>query len=167
MMRSLSLEPGPEKRNAIFRKDHAQTTTWSAILIQPRPLAPARSVRPGDAAGTTVPIRLLLLAAGSRNLGGEIGFLLFDSLAESIAHKSGDLHRRADLAFGFLQRLGDRFALFVVDEGLLQQADFLVIGLQAGLDDLFDHVLGLALLTIFVSQHVLFATHQFGIEAGR
>src|SRR6185437_577365 len=90
----------------------------------------------------------LLLAAGRRDLGCEIGFLLFDSLAESIAHKSGDLHRRADLALSFLDRLGDRFALFVVDKGLLQQADFLVIGLQAGLDDLLDHVLRLALLAL-------------------
>src|SRR3981189_765308 len=77
--------------------------------------------------------RRLLLAAGGRDLGCEIGFLLFDSLAESIAHKSGNLHRRADPALGFLHRLGDRLALFVMDEGLLQQADFLVIGLQAGL----------------------------------
>src|SRR5437870_13616801 len=88
----------------------------------------------------------LLLAAGRRDLGCKIGFLLFDSLAESIAHKSGNLHRRADLTFGFLDRLRDRLALFVMDERLLQQADFLVVGLQAGLDDLLDHVLRLALL---------------------
>ena len=39
--------------------------------------------------------RQLFLAAGRRDLGCEIGFLLVDSLAESIAHKSGDLDRRA------------------------------------------------------------------------
>src|SRR4029450_10719580 len=92
----------------------------------------------------------LLLSAGRRDLGCEIGFLLFDSLAESIAHKSGNLHRRANFAFGFLHGLRDRLALFVVDERLLQQADFLVIGLETGLDDLLDHVFRLALLAILV-----------------
>src|ERR1700743_167758 len=70
--------------------------------------------------------RQLLLAAGRRDLGCEIGFLLFDSLAESIAHKSGNLYRCTDLALSFLDRLGDRFALFVVDKCLLQQAGFLI-----------------------------------------
>src|ERR1700682_5440838 len=88
----------------------------------------------------------LFLAAGRRDFGCEIGFLLFDSFAESIAHKAGNLHRRADLALGFLDGLRDRLALFVMDEGLLQQAAFLVIGLQTRLDDLLDHVVGLALL---------------------
>src|ERR1700742_2658007 len=83
----------------------------------------------------------LLLAAGRRDLGREIGFLLFDPLAESIAHKSGDLHRRADLALSFFQRLGDRFTLFVMDKRLFQETNFLVVSLQAGIDDLFDHVL--------------------------
>src|SRR5260370_41635731 len=76
--------------------------------------------------------RRLFLAAGRRDLGCEIGFLLVDSLAQSIAHKSGNLHRRADLALSFLQGLGDRLGI-IVDEGLLEQADFLVIGLQTGL----------------------------------
>src|SRR3954471_20811917 len=67
-----------------------------------------------------------LLAARSLYLGGEIGFLPFDSLAQSITHKSGDLHSGADFALSFLQGLGNRLALFVVDEGLVHQADFLV-----------------------------------------
>src|SRR5712664_312730 len=98
--------------------------------------------------------RRLFLAAGRRDLGREIGFLPLDSLPQSIAHKSGNLHRRADLALSFLHGLGDRLGV-VVDKGLLEQADFLVIGLQTGLDDLFDHVLGLALLAVFVGEHVL------------
>src|SRR5258708_15265111 len=98
--------------------------------------------------GRWIPWRLLL-STGRRDLGCEIGFLLFDSLAESIAHKSGNFHRRTDLAFGFLHRLRHRLALFVMDERLLQQADFLVIGLEAGLDDLLDHALRLALLAVF------------------
>src|SRR3954447_14700190 len=81
-----------------------------------------------------------LLAARSLYLGGEIGFLPVDSLAQSIAHKPGDLHSGADLALSFLDGLGNRLALFVVDERLVHQADFLVIGLQPGLDDLLDHV---------------------------
>src|SRR5215216_621465 len=98
----------------------------------------------------------LLLAAGGRDFGCEIGFLLLDSLAESIAHKAGDLHGPADLALSFLHRLRDRLAA-VVDERLLEEADFLVEGLETGLDDLLDHVLGLALLTILVGKHILFA----------
>src|SRR6476660_9943442 len=89
-----------------------------------------------------------LLAACRRDFGCEIGFLLFDSLAERIAHEASDLHRCTDLAFGFLHRLRDRLALLVMDEGLLQQTDFLVISLQARLDDLLDHVVRLALLAI-------------------
>src|ERR1700709_2491043 len=101
-------------------------------------------------------LRRLLLAAGGRYFGREIGFLPVDSLAQSIAHKSGDLHSRADLALSFLDGLGHRLALLVVDGPLVQQADFLVIGLQTGLDDLRDHVLRLALLAILVGQDVLF-----------
>ena len=53
------------------------------------------------------------LAGRGRDLGGEIAFLLLDALAERVAHETGDLDRRADLAFGFLQRLRD--ALLVVE----------------------------------------------------
>src|ERR1700741_999554 len=89
--------------------------------------------------------RRLLLAAGSRDLGGEVLFLPLDSLAQSIAHKSGDLHRRANPALRFLKRLRNRLAV-IVDKGLLQKTDFLVISLQARIDDLLDHVFRLALL---------------------
>ena len=108
----------------------------------------------------------VLLTAGGRDFGREIGFLPVDSLAESIAHKSGDLHRCADLSLSFLDGLGDRFGA-VVDEGLFEQADFLVVGLQPGLDNLLDDVLRLALLAVFVGQHVLFPLHDGGIEPGR
>src|SRR6187399_3301255 len=84
--------------------------------------------------------RRLLLAAGRRDLGREVRFLLLDSLTESIAHEARDFHRAADLALGLLHRLRHRFA-GVVDEGLLEQADFLVVGLETGLDDLLDDVL--------------------------
>src|SRR5215470_11158776 len=104
--------------------------------------------------------RRLLLAAGGRDFRREVAFLLLDSLTESIAHKAGDLHGSPDLALSFLHRLRHRLA-GVVDEGLLEQADFLVVGLQAGLDDLLDHVLGLALLAIFVGEHVLLALDDF------
>ena len=73
---------------------------------------PARRLAPEE------PFRRLLLAAGRRDLGGKISGLPIDSLAQSIAHKSGDLHRRADLTLSFLDRLGDGLAA-VVDEGLL------------------------------------------------
>src|SRR3984957_12327921 len=114
-------------------------------------------------AGSTVPA--LFLAARRPDFGCEIGFLLVDSLAESIAHKSGNLDRRADLTLSFFQRLADRLGV-VVDESLLQQADFLVVGPQTGLDDLLDPILRLALLAVFVAQHVLFALDDGGIEPG-
>src|SRR5712664_4196630 len=133
------------------------------------PLLRSLSLARAAASSPTKPeelFRRLFLAAGRRDLGCEIRFLLVDSLAQSIAHKSGNLHRRADLALSFLQRLGDRLGVSV-DEGLLEQADFLVIGLQTGLDDLFDHVLGLALLAVFVGEHVLLTLYDGGIEPGR
>jgi hypothetical protein len=34
------LEHDPEKCVAVFRKDHAQSKTWSAMAIQPDPIAP-------------------------------------------------------------------------------------------------------------------------------
>src|SRR6202042_3567866 len=91
---------------------------------------------------------------------------LLDSLAESIAQKSSHLDRSADLTLSFLDRLGHGLAA-VVNEGLLQKADFLVIGLQTRLDDLLDHILRLALLTVFIGQHVLFALDRRRIEPGR
>jgi hypothetical protein len=33
------LERDPEKWIADFRKDHAQSKTWSAMVIQPNPIA--------------------------------------------------------------------------------------------------------------------------------
>src|SRR5438105_15210685 len=92
---------------------------------------------PGAASGGTPEgtFRRLLLAAGGGDLGREVAFLLLDSLAESIAHEARDLHGTANLALGLLHRLRHRLA-GVVDEGLLEQADFLVVGLQAGFDDL-------------------------------
>src|SRR5258705_13916248 len=88
------------------------------------------SLSPPGASEATTPeelFRRLFFAAGRRDLGCEIGFLLVDSLAQSIAHKSGNLHRRADLALRFLQGPGGRLGV-LVGEGLLGRADFLVIG---------------------------------------
>src|SRR5262245_27359684 len=110
--------------------------------------------------------RLLLLAAGGRNFGGEVRFLLLDSLAQSIAHVTGDFHRTTDLALSFLQRLADAL-LVVEDEGLLQQRLLLVEGLQARLGDLLDHRLGLALLTELVGQDVLLALDHRRIDTRR
>src|ERR1700751_1817519 len=107
-------------------------------------LLPSSAAKPGANSAPGERRQRLLLAAGGGDFRGEVAFLLLDSLAESIEHKARDLQRSADLALGFLERLGDRLAA-VVDEGLLEQADFLVEGLQAGLDDLLDDVLGLAL----------------------
>src|SRR5664279_2308964 len=105
------------------------------------------------------------LPRSSRDLGGEVGFLLLDPLAESVTHVTGDLDRATDFAFGFLKRLRD--GLFVVeDKRLLDQTDFLVKSLQTGLDDLLYHVFRLALLAEFVGQHIFLALYQSRVEAG-
>ncbi len=83
---------------------------------------------------------------GRRDLGGEIGSPAFSMPSPSaIAHEAGDLDRAADLAFGFLERLRHALACRRWMNGLLEQADLLVEGLDAGLDDLLDHVRRLAL----------------------
>src|SRR6185503_1142264 len=106
------------------------------------------------------------LAGRGRNLGGEVGLLLLDALTEGVADEARDLDRTADLALGVLERLRDRL-LVVEDERLLEHADLLVESLQARLDDLLDHSLGLALLAKLVGEHVLLALDGGRIEPGR
>src|SRR3569623_2239673 len=101
------------------------------------------------------------LAGRGSHFRGEVGLLLVDALAEREAHEAGDLHRTADLALGLLERLRDRLLVFE-DERLLEHADFLVEGLQARLDDLLDHSLGLALLAELVGKNVLLALDDVG-----
>src|SRR3981189_562934 len=75
--------------------------------------------------------------------------LALDPLADRETHEAGDLDRAADLAFGFLQRLGDRLGR-IVDIGLLEQAGLLVEGLEPRFDDLGNDIVGLALLAELV-----------------
>src|SRR6202171_4910126 len=118
------------------RRSIAASSATQFITVASMPTVwPARA-SPGLRCGRGI-CRRLLLAAGRRDLGCEIGFLLLDSLAQSIAHKSRDLHRRADLTLSFLDGLCDRLGV-IVDEGLFQQAYFLVVGLETRLDDLLD-----------------------------
>src|SRR5690606_39266750 len=70
-----------------------------------------------------------------RHLGGKVGFLFLDALAEAVAHESRQRDGRTHLALGFLERLGDRLRR-IVDEGLVEEADLLVVGLEAALDDI-------------------------------
>src|SRR5271155_5672848 len=72
---------------------------------------------------------------GGGDLGGEIPVRTIDPLAQRVAHEARDLDRAADLAFGVLERLADRL-VGIMDIGLIQQAGFLVEGLETGLDDL-------------------------------
>src|SRR5215475_12667953 len=103
------------------------------------------------------------LTGGGRDLGGEIGFLLLDTLTECVTNKSGDLDRSTSFALGFLQRL--RHTLLVIEnKWLLQQANFLVERLKSRLDDLVDHVSRFALLLELVGKHILLAFHNCGIE---
>ncbi len=70
------------------------------------------------------------------------------------------------LAFGLFDGL--RHGLFVVeDEGLIQEADLFVIGLDPGLDDLLDHSGGFALRFELIAEHVLLALDNGRIETSR
>ena len=51
-----------------------------------------------------------------------------------------------------------------MDKRLLQQGNFLVVGLETRFDDLGDHRIRLALLAVLVRHHVLFAADQRRIE---
>src|ERR1700733_1195287 len=90
----------------------------------------------------------------------------FDPLAERKAPEAADLDRRADFAFGFLERLRDAF-LVIEDEGLIEQTDFLVESLQARLDDLVDDIGGLSLRLELVGKNVLLALDACRIETRR
>jgi hypothetical protein len=51
-----------------------------------------------------------------------------------------------------------------VNKGLIKQADFLVVGLQAAFDDLFNDMVRLA--GALIAEHRLFAGHDGRIKAG-
>src|SRR6516164_6220199 len=89
-----------------------------------------------------------------------------NALAQREPYKSGDCDWRAGLGFGFLDRLRDRF-LIIEDEALIQQANFLVEGLQAGFDDLVDYIGGLALRFGLLAKHRPFAFDGRCIQSGR
>ena len=67
-------------------------------------------------------------AGESRDFAAEIAIRPVDAFTEREANEPDDLDRRARLAFGLLHRLRDAF-LVVEDEGLIEQANFLVEGL--------------------------------------
>jgi len=72
-----------------------------------------------------------------RDLGAK-SVSCFSIPSPSIAHKSGDLHRRATLPSTSLSTCAIDLPLCSPCTDACSAADFLVIGLQAGLDDLLD-----------------------------
>src|ERR1700721_2281084 len=112
----------------------------------------------------TQPVRLMR-AGKRRNFAAEIAFALIDAFAKRKADEARDLDRPAGLAFGLLDCLGDGLLAFFDRVALLEQTDFLVEGLEAGLDDLLDHVGGLALG--LGGEHAFFALDGGSIEPGR
>src|SRR5438067_11016401 len=100
------------------------------------------------------------------DLTAEIAAGTFDPLAEAKTHKSSDLDRCTDLCLNLFDSRSHAF-LIVEDEALVQQTNLLVEGLQAGFDDLIDHIGGLALRLGLVGQHSLLALDGGGIQAGR
>src|ERR1051326_1537180 len=119
-----------------------------------------------SAAGFALPGTLPLDAGKRRHFSTEIAARPVDAFAERKADEAARLDGRADRAFALLECLGDAL-LVVEDEWLLQQADFLVEGLEPRLDDLVDHVRRLTLRLGLVGQHVALALHRRGIEAWR
>src|SRR6185437_17149976 len=77
---------------------------------------------------------------------------------------AGDCDRRADGFFGFLDRLS--YALRrIVDIGLVEKANLLIESLEAGFDDLLDHVRRLA--GVLPHEHRALALNRRRIDAGR
>src|SRR6476659_4798211 len=64
------------------------------------------------------------------DLAAEIGLRPVDAFAQSVARESRHLDRTADLALGFLDRLRNTLVR-LMDIGLIEQADFLVEGLES------------------------------------
>src|ERR1700722_17718386 len=112
----------------------------------------------------TQPVRLMR-AGKRRNFAAEITFGLVDAFAKRKADEARDFDRSADLAFGLLDRLGDGLLALFDRVALLQQANFLVEGLEARLDDLLDHVGGLAFG--LGGEHTFFTLDGGSIEPGR
>src|SRR5690606_25901607 len=105
-----------------------------------------------------------LSARGGRYLRREVGsFLLLDALAESIADEALQGNRLSGLRLGFLEHLSDALRR-IVDERLLQEGDFLVVALQAALDDLLQDVIRLA--GVLLAQNRALALDRRGIDAG-
>src|SRR5262245_63191790 len=71
------------------------------------------------------------------NLRGEITIRPVDAFAKRVAVKAGDLDRRAGALLCRGKRLSDG-RLWIVDEGLRQENDFLVEFAQAAFDHLLD-----------------------------
>ena len=64
-----------------------------------------------------------------RDFAAKITLRPVDPFAERITHEPRNLDRTADLALGFLDRLGNTLVR-LVDVRLIEQADFLVEGFE-------------------------------------
>src|ERR1700722_13234307 len=88
---------------------------------------------------------------------------LLDAFAQRVTYEPGYGDRRADRLFGFLDRLSDSLR-GIMDIGLIEEADLLIEGLEAGFDDLLDHVCRLA--GVLLGQHGALARNHRRIEPG-
>src|SRR5579864_5561576 len=105
-------------------------------------------------------------AGQRRDLAAEIAGGTVDALAEREAHEAGDCDRSANLCFRLFKGLRHAgLILLVKNEGLIEQANFLVVGLEAGLDDLLDDVCWFALG--LGRKHIFLALDRCRIETGR
>jgi hypothetical protein len=148
--------------------EHAPERLKDSLQRGPAPsfgFRAASSGRPDENGGRRRRFSILRPSARRRgDLGREVRSLfLLDALAEGEAHEALQGHRLAGLRLGFLQHLGDGLRR-IVHEGLLQEGDLLVVALQAALDDLLHHVVGLA--GVLLAQDGALALDRGGIDAG-
>lgn len=109
------------------------------------------------------------------NLLGKVVLALFDTLAALEALEADHIQLRADLLGDLAHQLGDGLVR-ILDEGLLQEANLLIVLLDAALDHLVHDLLGLALverlgaedLTLLVERlgGNLFLAHIAGLGSG-
>src|ERR1700683_314899 len=108
----------------------------------------------------------LQLHAGERgDFSTEIAGRPLDSFAEGIAYKAGDFNWRASSCLGLLDGLRHALLSLFERETLFEQANFLVVSPQAGLDDLLDDIGRLTLR--LGGKHAFLTFDRCGIKSGR
>src|SRR5208282_999561 len=122
-------------------------------------VAAPSSVRPSYAIKKAAPRGPLGEFAGPSGLFRR----LLDAFAQRVSDKAGDGDRRPDCFLGLFDRLTDSLG-GIVNISLIEETDLLIERLQAGFDNLVEHVGGLA--GVLLGEHRAFARDRRRIEPG-